>query len=152
MVDFLYVEPVDKNSSFNRSLSSLGIHFLMMMNNNSIKKNSLCRPSSSMTQLPYIYIAKTLERLPTLLRNSIIIRRDENSATPLQQDGAGHQSSTSTSGHSQCFRCFISFQYNIKQRHTIFSKEIIPFFLSWPLENMQCLSNVDVGKLVPVDG
>jgi len=56
MVDFLYVEPVDKNSSFNRSLSSLGIHFLMMMNKNSIKKNSLCRPSSSMTQLPYIYI------------------------------------------------------------------------------------------------
>ncbi|ANM66861.1 hypothetical protein AT4G27845 [Arabidopsis thaliana] len=68
-------EPVDKNSSFNRSLSSL---------------------------------AKTLERLPTLLRNSIIIRRDENSATPLHQDGAGHQSSTSTSVSEQRGRWKIS--------------------------------------------
>ncbi|CAH8275116.1 unnamed protein product [Arabidopsis lyrata] len=47
------------------------------------------------------HLAKILERLPTRFRNSIILREENNNATPLHQDGACHQSSTSTSVSEQ---------------------------------------------------
>ncbi|CAL9227114.1 unnamed protein product [Arabidopsis halleri] len=69
--------------------------------NNSYQPDSSGSGNINSSNPSLSHLAKILERLPTRFRNSIILREENINATPLHQDGACHQSSTSTSVSEQ---------------------------------------------------